>query len=51
MNMWRLIVVVAFIAVFLYYATLVLHLSGVIKIGDSLGFRAKHLLPFALWFE
>ena len=49
--MWRLIVFVTFIAVFLYYATLILHLSGIVKIGDKLGFKAKYLIPFVLWLE
>ena len=49
--MWRLIVIVTFIAVFVYYITLILHLSGIIKIGDSLGFKAKYLIPFVLWLE
>ena len=49
--MWRLIVFVLFIAVFLYYVTLTLHLSGIVKIGDKLGFKAKYLIPFVLWFE
>ena len=49
--MWRLIVFVTFIIVFVYYVTLILHLSGVIKIGDSLGFKAKYLIPFTLWLE
>ena len=49
--MWRLIVFVTFIAVFVYYATLILHLSGIIKIGDGLGFKARYLIPFILWIE
>ena len=49
--MWRLIVFVTFIAVFVYYVTLILHLSGIIRIGNGLGFKAKYLIPFVLWLE
>jgi len=49
--MWKLIVGIVFIALFFYYVTLILHLSGIIKIGDKLGFRGKYLIPFVLWFE
>jgi len=49
--LWRLIVVVLFFVVFIYYITLILHLSGIIRIGDKLGFKSRYLIPFVLWIE
>ena len=49
--MWRVIIVSAFFLSFIYYATLVLHLAGVVRIGRKAGFKMRYLIPFYLWIE
>jgi hypothetical protein len=49
--MWRLLVLAVFAAVLLYYATLVLHLTGIVRIGKKKAFSVKHLIPFKIWIE
>jgi hypothetical protein len=29
----------------------VLHLVGIIRIGNKLGFRTRYLIPFWMWIE
>ena len=49
--MWRLIVFLTVFLTLVYYITLVLHLVGVIKVSNKLGFKARYLIPFWLWLE
>ena len=48
--MWRILIFAVFTAICLYYATLVLHLIGIIRIGNQ-SYKLQYLIPFWLWFE
>ena len=49
--MWRFLIICLCFLVFMYYVTLVLHMFNVVKMTNKLGFSAKYLIPFVLWFE
>ena len=49
--MWRLLIVLVTFALALYYISLMLHLFGIIKLTDKLGFTPWYIIPFWMWFE
>ena len=49
--MWKLLCGVMFLAAFIYYATVILQMAGIVKIGEKIGFSWSYLIPFYMWFE
>jgi hypothetical protein len=50
-KMVRLAILIVAALVIVYYATLVLHMCGFIKMTDRLGVRFRWLFPFGLWLS